>query len=430
MLFRFLFRAFFVKALCPLPAARCRTAFFTAAFCRCPRMKHPKSPSQPVLSGDAVPAEPAQTAGTALRLDGAKGGPRLSAAQQRFNRLLAKIDKLEGQVTEIKTLTDAFHPLYQSTLEPLREAHRALMRRMALALDERLQRKGVTPTQKRDGLDILCGLCETLAGFGDEAMAALHDQRSARTLRQKEEDQAAMMRSMMEQALGAPLDLQGQDESLDPLEAVLRASHERLHEAMQAEEAQHEAQQAAAQAKRKKKNPTPAQRKAEQQQEDADTVLRQVYRQLASALHPDRERDPAEHQRKTALMSEANAAYAKQDLVALLHLQLRIAQADMQGLLQQPEERIAAMGLLLKQQAAELENELLARQRHLQDKFDLAFYQAPTAALLRRKLEQEAKDLKGELAFMEEDIALVQDDAGFKRWLKEQARMSRDSGYF
>ena len=88
------------------------------------------------------------------------------------------------------------------------------------------------------------------------------------------------------------------------------------------------------------------------------------------------------------------------------------------------------MGLLLKQQAAELENELLARQRHLQDKFDLAFYQAPTAALLRRKLEQEAKDLKGELAFMEEDIALVQDDAGFKRWLKEQARMSRASGYF
>jgi hypothetical protein len=385
-------------------------------------MKKPKAPStpKPGLFADAA------TAGTALRLEGGKGGPRLSAAQQRFNRLLAKIDKLEGQVTEMQSLADAFRPLYRGTLEPLREAHRALMRRMALTLDERLQRKGLTPAQKRNGLDILCDLCETLAAFGDEAMAALHDQRSPRTLRQKEEEQAALMRSMMEQALGGPLDLQAQDDSLDPLEAVMRAGHERLHEAMQADEAQREA----AQARRKKKPLTPAQRKAGQQQEDADTVLRQVYRQLASALHPDRARYPAEHQQKTALMSEANAAYARQDLVALLHLQLRIAQADMRDMLQQPEERIAAMSLLLRQQADELQRELFARQRQLQDEFDLAFYQPPTAATLRRQLEQEATDLKGELAFMEADIALVQDDAGFKRWLKAQARMMRSTDYF
>jgi hypothetical protein len=389
-------------------------------------MKKAGAPSKPDLLTKAAPAAHPPTAGNALQLDGGKEGRRLSAAQQRFNRLLAKIDKLEGQVTQMQTLADAFRPLYQGTLEPLREAHQALMRRMALALDERLQRKGLTPAQKRNGLEILCELCETLAAFGDKAMAALHDQRSARTLRQKEEDQAALMRSMMEQALGGPLDMQAQDDSLDPLEAVMRAGRERLHEAMQAEEAERDA----AQAGRKKKKPTPAQLKAGQQQEEADTVLRQVYRQLASALHPDRERDPAEHQRKTALMSEANAAYARQDLVALLHLQLQMAQADMQDMLQQPEERIAAMSLLLKQQADELERELFARQRHLQDEFDLEFHQAPTAAALRRQLEREAKDLKDELAFMEADIALVQDDAGFKRWLKAQATMMRGADYF
>ena len=391
-------------------------------------MKKARAKSKSDLFAEAAPAADPPTAGTALRLDGGKNGPRLSAAQQRFNRLLAKIDKLEGQVTEMQTLADAFRPLYQGTLEPLREAHRALMRRMALTLDERLQRKGLTPAQKRDGLEILCDLCETLATFGDEAMAALHDQRSARTLRQKDEEQAAAMRLMMEQALGGPLDMQATDELLDPLEAVMRAGHERLHEAMQAEEAQREA----AQARRKNKPLTPAQRKAGQQQEDADTVLRQVYRQLASALHPDRERDPAEQQRKTALMSEANAAYARQDLMALLHLQLRIAQADVQDLLQQPEERIAAMSLLLKQQADELENELFARQHHLKNEFDLEFFQAPTASSLRRQLEQEAKDLQDELAFLEADIALVQaqNDAGFKRWLKAQAKLSRTPDYF
>ncbi|MDB5870444.1 MAG: DnaJ domain protein [Polaromonas sp.] len=379
-----------------------------------------KKPKADLLSDASL------TPGTALRLNGGKEGPGLSAAQQRFNRLLAKIDKLESQVTEMQTLADAFRPLYQSMLEPLRVEHRAAIRRMVLCLDERLQRKGLSPAQQRDGLEILCDLCQTLAAFGDESMAALHDQRSPRTLRQKEEDQAALMRSMMENALGQPLDMAAQDESLDPLEAVMRAGHERLHEAMQAEDAQHEA----AQARRKKKKPTPAQIKAGQEQEDADTVLRQVYRQLASALHPDRERDPAEQQRKTALMSEANAAYAKQDLVALLHLQLRIAQADAQDLLQQPEERIAAMSRLLKQQASELENELFARRHHLKEEFDLELYQMPTAATLRRQLELQAGDLKEELAFMEADIAQVQDDTGFKRWLKAQVKMSRDRDYF
>lgn len=377
----------------------------------------------------AAPSAAAATSGQALRLNAGKGAAKLSAAQQRFNRLLAKIDKLEGQVTDMQKLGDAFRPLYDSTLAPLRQAHMAMVRRMALHLDERLQRKGLTPAQQRNGLEILCSLCETLAMKGDAEMAALHDQRSPQTLRQKEQAQAAGLRAMMEEALGQPLDMDAQDESLHPMEALMRAGQEGLSAAMQAEEER----QAAAQARRKKK-PSAAQHKAAQQQEDADSVLRQVYRQLASALHPDRERDPAEQQRKTALMSEANAAYGKQDLMALLHLQLRIAQADAQDLLQQPEERIAAMTRLLKQQAAELESELRARQQHLQQEFELEFYQQPTAATLRRQLEQQAQALKDELAFMEEDLREVQDDAGFKRWLKAQAKMSKaldfEAGFF
>jgi len=384
------------------------------------------SPAAPDAAAAAGAPDTAAAPGNALRLDGAKGGAKLSAAQQRFNRLLAKIDKLEGQVTEMQTLGDAFRPLYGSTLEPLRQAQRAMMRRMVLSLDERLQGKGLTSTQKRDTLEILCGLCEVLAMRGDAEMTALHDKHSPRTLRQKEQDQAAMMRAMMEDVLGKPLDMDAQDESLNPMEALFRAGQEGLSAAMQAEEDRREA----AQARRKKKPATPAQHKAAQQKEDADSVLRQVYRQLASALHPDRERDPAEQQRKTALMSEANAAYAKQDLMALLHLQLRIAQADAQDLLQQPEERIAAMTLLLKQQAAELESELFARQQQLQQEFELEFYQQPSAAALRRHLEQQEKGLKEQVADMEEDLAQVQDEAGFKRWLKQQKQLSRQADYF
>jgi hypothetical protein len=54
-----------------------------------------------------------------------------------------------------------------------------------------------------------------------------------------------------------------------------------------------------------------------------------VYRQLASALHPDREPDAQQRQRKTTLMQQTNQAYADGDLPALLELEMEARQADM-----------------------------------------------------------------------------------------------------
>lgn len=363
-------------------------------------------------------AEAITTTGTALRLGGKDS--RLSPAQQRFNRLLARIDKLKGQIAEVQALADVHRPLYHATLTPLRDRFQALMRAMVLWLDERLLGKGLSPAQKRTGTEILCGLCEALAAGGDEAMRALHDKRSRHSLHEKEQAAAAEMRAMMEDVLGQSMEL---DESLDPLDAVMRAGMAHMQEAAQAEQAQR-------QAARARKKPTAAQRKAEQQQEDAETILRKVYRQLASALHPDRERDPGEHQRKTALMSEANAAYGRQDLMALLHIQLRIEQADPQSLSQLPEEKIESMSLLLKQQAAELERELETHRQQVLHEFELSPYQTPSAAALRTQLLMAEHELKQDLAAMENDLQEVQDDAGFKRWLKSQKQLSKESSYF
>ena len=356
----------------------------------------------------AASAEAGSTTGMALRLGGKDA--RLSPVQQRFNRLLARIDKLKVRIADVQALADAHRPLYHATLTPLRECFQEMLRKMVLWLDQRLQGKDLRPAQKRVATDILCGLCEALVAGGDGAMRALHDRHSRHSLQRKEQDAAAGMRAMMEEVLGQSLAL---DESLDPIEAVMRAGMAHMQGATQAEQARRDAARA-------KKKPTAAQRKAEQQQEDAETVLRKVFRQLASALHPDRERDPAEHRRKTALMSEANAAYGRQDLMALLQIQLRIEQADSRSLSQLPEEKIESMSLLLKQQASELEHELSTHREHVLQEFDLPSYPAPSAAMLRSQLLVQEQVLKQNLASMEQDLQLVQDDAGFKRWLKSQ----------
>ena len=376
-----------------------------------------KAPTPP-LAGEA-PAAPATVTGVALR-PADKGLP-LSPAQQRFNRLLARIGKLKGQLTDLQALALLYRQLYDSTLQPMRKQQLTLMREMALLLDERLQTKGLGQAQKRGATDILCELCETLAASGDKAMGVLHDKRSPLSLAAKAEAVAAEMRAMMEAALGQALD--DADAPAESLDDVMRVGMAQLNEADLARQADYAARQA-------QRPPTAAQRKAAQQREDANTLLRKIFRQLASALHPDRERDPAEHLRKTALMSQANAAYARQDLLALLEIQLGIEQTDPQALARLPEEKLASMSLLLKQQASELEHELYGRRNALAQEFDLPPHQTPSATKLRAGLQQQQAQLLDEMMAMEDDLWAVRDEASFKRWLKVQMRAATGPVYF
>jgi hypothetical protein len=246
-------------------------------------------------------------------------------------------------------------------------------------------------------------------------MRALHDKHSALSIEEKQQAAAASVRAMMENVLGRPFDT---ELPLDTLDDVLLAGMGQLREAAEADNVQRQHTKA-------KRKPTAAQRKTEQQQEDAETTLRKLYRQLSSALHPDRELDPDARAHKNALMVEANTAYKRRDLVALLHIQLHIAQTDPQSLAQMAEEKIDSMSLLLKQQTAELERELFTRKQQVLQEFGLPPYEPLSVASLRRHLALEAQELKQDVAAMEQDMRTVRDDASFKRWLKQQKQMSK-----
>jgi hypothetical protein len=323
---------------------------------------------------------------------------------------LARIDKLKQQVEAVQTVADAHRPVHHGTLEPLRTRHAEAMRDMARWLDGRLQRKGLSASQKKMATRILCNLSETLALGGDESMKALHDKHSAQSLRDKEQAAIDAMNALMEDNLGITLD-EG-DLSPESLDEALHIGMERLRQAAAEEQAK--------QRTKPRRKPSAAQRKAEQHQQDADTMLRKLFRQLASALHPDRETDPEARASKTALMSEANAANARRDLVALLHIQLRLAQTDPQSLPQMAEDKLAPMSVLLKAQIGDLETELRTREDQARHEFGMSPFDTFSAVSLRRHLAHEALGLEQELSIMEQDLRDVQDDAAFKLWLREQ----------
>ncbi|MDP1776505.1 MAG: J domain-containing protein, partial [Moraxellaceae bacterium] len=222
-------------------------------------------------------------------------------------------------------------------------------------------------------------------------------------------------REMMEDMLGEPLT---DDESLETVQDVFRAGMERLREVEAAE------QEARQQAQARKKKPGAAQLKAKADQQEAETTLRKVFRQLASALHPDRESDPDEHARKTTLMSEANAAYDRRDLVALLQIQLRTELTDTASIAKMAEEKIASLTLLLNQQVRELENKLHQCRHDAQHEFGLKSYETLNITNLHRSLRIEELSFQKDLATIQQDLQQIEDDKYFKRWLKDQNHLS------
>lgn len=173
-------------------------------------------------------------------------------------------------------------------------------------------------------------------------------------------------------------------------------------------------------AKRARKAPTARQKQAQQTQQDADSAIRAIFRQLASALHPDREPDPAERERKTELMTQANTAYERRDLNALLRLQMQVAQIDEQSIAKLTDEKLAAMSTVLKEQVAALEQGLAEAEMRASHEFGFIVYSRQSEASLLSRMNSERRVLEELLDVAQTDLILVQNDAGLKRWLKEQ----------
>jgi len=247
-------------------------------------------------------------------------------------------------------------------------------------------------------------------------MQQLHDAHSDETLEELEQSAATDMQTLMEEVLGQPL---GDDAKFDSLEEVLQASVKQMFEQNQTE-----AQAKAARKKKGKK--TARQQQEEQQAQDADGALRTIYRQLVSALHPDRESDPHERNRKTALMKDVNAAYERRDLMALLQLQLRAELADGEKVATLARDKVLALTRLLKERSEVLTRELREIEVQTLSEFGLPNHAPVSAASLNKALIEQKQHLQADVVMMTRDLARVTDDAEFKRWLKEQHEAEQD----
>ena len=340
----------------------------------------------------------------------------LSVEQQGFNRLLTRTENLARKIEAAQALADAHRTAHLSTVHPLEVERDVLMRDMVLWLDARLKRKNLTAKQQRIAREIICNLATDFALGGDENMRALHDAHSRKSLSEKEKGISADTQALLEGMLGASL---GGEEEFSNLQELLDAGMDHMRK-------QRQAREQARSLRKERRAKSRRQQQTQQQAQEADSALRTIYRQLVSALHPDRESDPHERARKTDLMSKANTAYAKRDLLALLHLQLNADLSDGEMVSNLAREKLAALTLLLKERSAVLARELQEIETRIKAEFGLPPYMPVSAPSLKRHVLDLKQNLQAEIDMMKIDFNRVQDDEQLKRWLIEQNNLERD----
>ena len=347
---------------------------------------------------------------------------QLSPAQKRFNELLARIERLTHHVQRLQAWSDRHRHAHVQALYTAAQQMRALRKSLLLFLHDQLHSADLTAQQQRMARNKLRSLFDVLSPLADLQVQALADLYGDDGLDQEEAaelaEAAERVRAKIEAALGQPIDNPSQYKTP---EAMVAAGMRQWQRQQQADDERKAHKRAARKAKNK-----PVADQAEAPQADAKTTLRTIYRQLASALHPDREPDAQAREHKTALMSEVNAAYEKADLTTLMRLQMQVTQVDAKASSRLADDKLTAMCALLKEQVAALEDDLEQLQFRLSRELCIAVRADADEAQMTQALQRMQADQRHEVDSLEADLRRIAHETELKRWLKEQAQMAKE----
>ncbi|MDD2722878.1 MAG: hypothetical protein PHH59_02490 [Methylovulum sp.] len=339
----------------------------------------------------------------------------LSAAQKQFNSLSKKIDRQKNLLREWKETIPSYHQKVGQEYDPLVETLNQHQLEWIKLLDTFHDQPLFKKTDKAKIKHLIIDVCEDLLVEmeTDEVKALFNKYGDEDFDTIKQETDAAvgeLMKGLAKEMLDVDLEDDVDLSSPEKFQAYLQ---EKLREqsATQAQE------QTPHQPKKTKKQLA---QEARQQEEEAlaSKSVQEVYRKLVAVLHPDREPDEAERERKTELMQRVNTAYGKKDLLQLLELQLEIEQIDLAHLSQMADSRLKYFNKILKDQLAELDQEIFQIEEAFKLELQMPYYAQLSPKQLVLNLEQDTREVENLIARIKKDLAYFDNATTFKAWLK------------
>ena len=351
----------------------------------------------------------------------------LSKGQKAFNTLIKQIENKRTRLAAWESAMPPYHQKYLSDWVPLMESSADLRTKLVVCLDGAYDQKGFTKTERRTIAGIITDLAgELVAARQDAQMKRIYNRYSQSDYDREEAANLKGVQDMLEDALG--LDLGEELDVSSPDEFFARAQ-EKIHERQAEFDAERQAHEDR-RAKRAKSAKQLAQEPRQQtQQRQLSQSIREVYRKLVSALHPDRETDPTERTRKTALMQRVNQAYDKNNLLQLLELQLELEHIDQFALNNISDDRLKHYNKILKDQLAELDLEIQYVEAQFRAHYGLSPFVDLSPSTILRDLVRDLVTMQQTNRDIEHDLEMFEDIKMIKMWLKAIQRQSRSRAF-
>lgn len=356
----------------------------------------------------------------------------LSKGQKVFNNLVKQIEKMRKRLGAWEQTVPSYQQKYLNEWAPLIESSMDLRSKLVYCLDRAYDQRGLTKTDRRAIANLITELAgELVAARNDPQMKALYNQYSHSDYDSEEAANLKGMQSVLEGVLGVAL---GDDLDLSSPDDLFARAQEKMHANQREFAAERQARE-----KRQTKRAKSAKQLAFEARQQAEAhqlsgSIREVYRKLVSALHPDREADPHERDRKTALMQRVNQAYDKQNLLQLLELQLELEHIDQSAINNLSEDRLKHYNKILKDQLAELEQEIHHAEGGFRAQFDIPPFVAVSPSTIMRDLASDIVSLQSAIRDLERDLLVFDDANATKAWVKHLRCQSRvndfDERYF
>lgn len=278
-------------------------------------------------------------------------------AQQRFRKLVANIERKREELKQWQAYQQRYNQRITTEVEPVRLELLEQQRQMAVLVDELLSQRGqsrrLSRVERAKLRDMLMDLLDAVLSAGhDEILAALREKYTSPSTRQDERLEMELTESLLTDVLGLDID---ENHGASSVEELLDHAHRKMEQRARSQRA--DEPESGRRAGRTATEDA-ARAKHDQAAKEVSQSLRDVFRKLVSALHPDREPDPTERVRKDQLMQRVNKAYDANDLLTLLGLQLEIEQIDATHLSSISAERLAHYNQILREQLSRLEAEL------------------------------------------------------------------------
>ncbi|CAB3750475.1 molecular chaperone DnaJ [Burkholderia puraquae] len=346
----------------------------------------------------------------------------LSKAQKAFNTLVKQIEKRRERLGAWEAVMPDFQKKFVDGLLPLEQASTALRIRLLNLLDDAFLQKGLSKAEQRTLSELIAGMARDLLDVSDDAqLKVIYNRHGASG---GDEYEAVDRTPTKPEPAPAPAPEVAPKDDLDTLspDELAERMQADLDEQFRRDMAAHEAREAQRAERKKAPRQSAAVAKREAEQAESSKSIREVYRKLASALHPDRETDPQEQARKTVLMQRVNHAYAKGNLLQLLELQLEIEQIDRRAIDGLSEERLARYNGILEEQIRELDQEI----QHVETGFRRTYGIAPSVKVAPDTvMRMLARDIAG-MQRSNHDLTMAlrefDDPEKVRGWLKDMKR--------